>query len=187
MFSGRHRCGPSAGGANANIPPGERSGRDAPMTSLVVYYSRTGTTHSVAGTVGSHLPAPDVHRIRPVTERRYLNWLVRSAVPGSRVPIEDAPTDLSGYDAVFLGIPKWTLSCPPATEYVETADFSGATVGVFVTYGGFDEERYLQHFVDDLERRGARVPATLRVQRDAAGTERSVEGAGEFVRATTEG
>ena len=156
------------------------------MRSLVVYYSRTGTTHSLAETVTSCLDDPDIERIRPVSQRRYPNWLLRSFVPGARVPIQDATVDLSTYDAVFLGTPKWTLSCPPVTEYVETADLSGTTVGLFLTYGGFDEGRYLDRLVERVRRQGATVPATMRVKRDAAGTERCAKRAAEFCRAVTE-
>jgi flavodoxin len=156
------------------------------MHPLVVYYSRTGNTHRVAHTIASTLESPTVERIRPVTRRRYSNWLLRSCVPGSRVPIQPIETDLSSRTAVFLGTPKWTLSCPPVTEYVERADFEGTKIGVFMTYGGFDEERYLRQLVDRLEAQGGTVVATLRVQRDAIDTAECSQRTAGFCRAVLE-
>lgn len=157
------------------------------MQSLVIYYSRTGSTHEVAQTITAALDAPTVERIRPVTGRRYPNWLLRSFVPGSRVAIEPTETTLSAYDAVFLGTPKWTLSCPPVTEYIERADFTDATVGLFMTYGGFDEERYLDDLVDRLQAAGATVPATLRVQRDETGSAECEKRTDRFCELVTDG
>lgn len=136
---------------------------------VVVYYSRTGTTRAVATDVADGFAAPAVHRIRPRTERSYPNWLARSFLPGSTVPIEPVPTDLRAADAVVLGTPKWTLSCPPVTEFLRRVDLDGVPVGLVVTYGGFDEQRYADALVDRLEGMGADVRATLLVERDAVG------------------
>lgn len=150
------------------------------MHSLVVYYSRTGNTHSVARAIATHLESPAVERIRPVRQRRYVNWLARSCVPQSKVAIQPTETELSRYDAVFLGTPKWTLSCPPVTEYLERASFDGTPIGVFLTYGGFDEQRYLARLVDRIEAQRGDVVATLRVQRDAVDTNECVRKVAEF-------
>ncbi|MFB6085935.1 MAG: flavodoxin family protein [Halodesulfurarchaeum sp.] len=149
---------------------------------LVVYYSRTGTTESVAEKIANQLPDPDVARIRPRRERRYLSWLVRSAIPGSTVAIHPVSADLSAYDAVFLGSPKWTLSCPPVNAYLEDADLQGKTVGLFVTYGGFDEERFTRSLADRLRSRGCAVPATLLVKRDRANGDHLEDRVNRFVR-----
>jgi hypothetical protein len=136
---------------------------------VVVYYSRTGTTRAVATDVADGFDSPAVHRIRPRTERSYPNWLARSFVPGSTVPIEAVPTDLRDADAVVLGTPKWTLSCPPVTEFLRRADLDGVPVGVVLTYGGFDEQRYADALVDRLTGMDADVRATLLVKRDDVG------------------
>ena len=153
---------------------------------LVVYYSRTGTTHSVANTIATHLPEPDVSRIRPRRERRYLSWLALSAIPGSTVEIQPVPGDLSEYDAVFLGSPKWTLSCPPVNAFLETVDLRDLTVGLFVTYGGFDEQRFTRSLADRLRSRGSEVPATLLVKRDRANGDALDGDVEQFVRAVLE-
>lgn len=159
-----------------------QDGDDAPTGPVVVYYSRTGTTHAVATDVAAGLDAPAVHRVRPTTERSYPNWLARSFVPGSTVPIEPVPTDLRDAEVVVLGTPKWTFSCPPVTALLRRADLGGVPVGLVLTYGGFDEERYADALVDRLTGMGADVRARLLVKRDDVGA----AGYDERVRAFSE-
>lgn len=146
----------------------------------VVFYSRTGNTAAVADDIATAFDEPTVHRIVPRTDRSYPNWLARSFVPGSTVPICSVETDLRGYDAVFLGTPKWTLSCPPFTEYLTRVTLDGTRAGLFVTYGGFDEQRYTRRLAGRLRELGATVPATLRVQRDSIGTPEYERGVRRF-------
>lgn len=140
-------------------------------SALVVYFSRTGNTAALAERVVDRLEGSvadvTVERVRPRRSRSYPNWLLRSAVPGSTVPIEHPEHAPRAFDAVFLGTPKWTLSCPPVTEYVERADLRGTRLGLFLTFGGFDQERYRRSLRDRLREAGAHVPASLPVQRDA--------------------
>lgn len=137
---------------------------------VVVFYSRTGTTAQVAHDLADRLDDPALLRIRPETERPYWRWLVRSFVPGATVPIEVLPTDLRAASALYLGTPKWTLSCPPTNAYLNTLDATGVPTGLFVTYGGFDERRYARHYANRLRSAGADVRASLLVQRDRVGT-----------------
>lgn len=136
------------------------------MNVCVIYYSRTGTTKKVAGAVAERLDGdPVVARIRPVQPRSYPNWLLRSLVPGSTVEIQPIGVDLRNYDLVFVGSPKWSLGCPPLTRFVESRSLDGVPVAVFVTYGGFDHDRYLDGLAGGLERDGARVQASLALRR----------------------
>lgn len=150
---------------------------------VLTYYSRTGTTATVAGELADRFEAPTVQRIRPDRERRYWNWLARSFVPGSTVPIEGVETDLRDADALVLGTPKWTLSCPPVTEFVERASLDGVPTGLFLTYGGFDERRYVDRLVERVAAAGADVVATLLVKRDRVGSPGYHEALDEFAAA----
>lgn len=136
---------------------------------VVVFYSRTGTTERVARELADRLADPVVHRIRPETERPYWRWLARSFVPGSSVPIEALPTDLREASALYLGTPKWTLSCPPTTAFLNALDATGVPTGLFLTFGGFDERRYARHYADRLASAGADVRAILYAKRDRVG------------------
>lgn len=152
----------------------------------LVYYSRTGTTARVATDLEERLDDPAVHRIRPRTERRYPNWLARSFVPGATVPIEPIATDLTDADALVLGSPKWTLSCPPVTEYLSRLKAADVATGVFLTYGGFDERRYMNRLVERVADTGADVVATLLVKRDRVGSSEYGAALDEFVAAVLE-
>lgn len=171
----------------------ETTGRDGSATGsedpavdgevVLTYYSRTGTTARVAADLAARLSDPTVQRIRPDRKRRYWNWLVRSFVPGSTVPIEGVRTDLQEAELLVLGTPKWTLSCPPVTEFLERAELEGVPTGLFVTYGGFDERRYTSRLEERLVDRGADHSATLLVKRDRVGTPGYDERVAEFVSA----
>lgn len=147
----------------------------------ITYFSRTGTTASVAEDLQTAFDDPFVQRIRPTRKRRYPNWLVRSFVPGSTVPIEGLRTDLETAELLVLGTPKWTLSCPPVTEFIERAELEGVPVGLVVTFGGFDERRYARSLEDRLREAGAEPVATLLVKRDRVGSAAYEEGLDRFV------
>ncbi|MEF8786905.1 MAG: flavodoxin domain-containing protein [Haloarculaceae archaeon] len=133
---------------------------------LIAYYSRTGTTETLAEQLAATLPEPTTECIMLLSERRYLNWLCRSFVPGWGVNIEPPDNDPQMYDAVFLGVPKWTVNCPPITTYMSEVSMDSLPVGLFVTYGGFDEQRYVRALAEQLTGLGAETPAWLLVQRD---------------------
>lgn len=171
---------------NGETPP--RKGTDTPPATVrdeivLTYYSRTGTTARVATDLTAGFADPTVQRIRPETERRYWNWLARSFVPGSTVPIEGVDTDLEEASVLVLGSPKWTLSCPPVTAFIEQSSLAGVPTALFVTYGGFDERRYMDRLVERVADTGADVVATLLVKRDRVGSKRYEEALDEFVAA----
>jgi hypothetical protein len=149
-----------------------------PGAVVVAYYSRTGTTERVAIDLAEGVPDVRTIEIEPRTERSYPNWLLRSFVPDSTVPIEPVPTDLSDARALFVGTPKWTLSCPPVSAFLEQLTAQDVPVGLFLTYGGFDERRYARRMSDRLERSGATVAARLLVKRDRIDSTTEGDGAG---------
>jgi hypothetical protein len=144
---------------------------DTPDRPVVAFYSRTGTTRQVAEDVAAAVGSARVDPIQSRRDRSYWNWLARSFLPGSTVSIEPMETDFRDAPAFFLGSPKWTLSCPPVTAFLDRATLSGVPTGVFLTYGGFDERRYAAGLVDRLRARGADVRATLLVKRDRVGSD----------------
>ncbi|MFQ6134416.1 MAG: flavodoxin family protein [Nitrososphaerales archaeon] len=136
---------------------------------LIVYFSWTGNTRAVAEEVVRNLALHnevDVCEIQPKKQRGYLGWLLLSLIPRSRVRIKPSIYDLSGYDLVVLGSPKWALSCPPVNEYLNRLHGCiGRMAAVFITYGGFDEKRYLDRLVKALEKKGLLISGTLMTRR----------------------
>ena len=136
---------------------------------LVAYFSYTGNTRRVAQALSEKLRRScdvDLMEVVPTRKRRYLHWLAYSFVPDSEVEIENPPVELSAYDAVVLGFPKWTLSCPPLNKFIRK--LRGVSVPkffLFMTCGGFDEDRFLRGLTRKLAGMGCNIVESLKVRR----------------------
>ncbi len=111
---------------------------------LVVYYSATGSTKTVAETIADTVGA-DLFKITPVDPYTSddLNW----TNDNSRVSVEHndeskrdvpltktTPDNWSDYDTVFIGYPIWWgIAAWPVNNFVKGNDFSGKTVIPFCT------------------------------------------------------
>jgi NAD(P)H dehydrogenase (quinone) len=135
---------------------------------LVAYYSWSGNTEKVAMRIAKDYGGHDVslRRISPVKDRGYRTWLLLSFIPGSRVAMKPLDVDMGAFDLLILGCPKWTFSCPPFNEFVATLrNHRGKKAAFFMTFGGFDEERYLASVLRKLARAGLDVRSHLAVSR----------------------
>ncbi len=141
------------------------------MRTLIAYFSRTGSVERMAECLGTQLVSfgtVATVRIEPIRPHGYWGWLMRSFLPGWRVPIRPLPLEPDNYDLVCIGFPKWTLSCPPVNQYVSSLRLAfGQKVGLFMSYGGFDGERYMRSLSKRVAARGARILATVLVERRA--------------------
>ncbi|MCI8283866.1 MAG: flavodoxin [Firmicutes bacterium] len=109
---------------------------------LVVYFSATGNTKTVAEHIAKTLNA-DTYEITP--EQPYTSDDLNYRDDSSRVSKEhEDPTvrpdiagdgiDMSGYDTVFIGYPIWWGEAPNIVwNFVESSDLSGKTVIPFCT------------------------------------------------------
>ncbi len=145
--------------------------RNLPLNILIAYFSYTGSTKRIAEALSERLRAPynvETVEISPTRKRSYLHWLAYSFIPNSEVDIENAEVDLSRYDAVLLGFPKWTLSCPPLNRFIRTlTNVRKPKFYLFMTCGGFDEHRYLDSLTHKLAKMGYNVTGTLTVRRES--------------------
>ncbi|MEM2211167.1 MAG: hypothetical protein QW372_06760 [Nitrososphaerales archaeon] len=151
---------------------------------LLIYFSWKGATKRVALDIKKILEKKyrlEVYEIKPKVERNYFDWLIRSFIPNSRVQINPLPFNLTHYDLIYLGLPKWTFSCPPINEYLSLiSGVEGKKFKVFITYGGFDEDRYLKAFLKKLKGKKIKVVATLKVKRSEIGKEEYLRSINEF-------
>lgn len=92
------------------------------MKTLVVFYSRTGTTRLVAEAVAQRLNADleEVREVHPPSQFfGYLKAMLQTwfqRVP----PIAEAEHDIATYDLVAFGCPVWASTMPgPARRYLE--------------------------------------------------------------------
>ena len=109
------------------------------MRTLIVYYSRTGTTATVAKTLASRLDAD----VREISCNRYAGGVFRyllagyDSVRGNLPEIEMAEFAAKQYDLVLIGTPIWT-SHPalPVRSFLNRKPDIPARVAVFLTHGG---------------------------------------------------
>lgn len=128
-------------------------------------------------------PSADVTiaEICPVKPLGYWRWLLLSFIPGSRRPIHPTETNLAPYDLVILGLPKWTVSCPPINKYLDSlSNHHGKRIAVFVSYGGFGEKRFLRALITNLSNLGFNVVASAAFKRRRIEGGESDELAGKF-------
>ena len=114
-------------------------------STLVVYFSATGTTARIADRLAEAIGA-DSFAIEP--EVAYtaadLNWhdaSSRSSIEmkdeSARPAIRSRIADFDEYDTFFVGFPIWWYQAPRIIEtFLESYDFAGKTIVVFATSGG---------------------------------------------------
>ena len=126
--------------AEAEAPPAE----EAPETAtLVVYFSATGTTRSVAERIAALTGAGlfEIVPAEPYTaeDLNYGDHSTRATVeqndPGARPAIANE-ISLDGCTTLYLGYPIWWGDSPRIlSTFVESHDFTGITVIPFCTSG----------------------------------------------------
>lgn len=86
------------------------------MKTLIVYYSRDGSTKKVAEELKTLLGAEIEEITEPKGRGGPIGWINsgREASQGTIVPISPTKLDPSGYDLVVIGTPiwAWTVSSP---------------------------------------------------------------------------
>ena len=108
---------------------------------LVVYFSRSGNTESVAMRIAERVDA-DVFEIETVQEYpenydELLDYARNEQRSDARPELSAHIDDIERYDVIFLGYPNWWGTYPMAiATYLESVDLSGKTVIPFCTHEG---------------------------------------------------
>lgn len=139
------------------------------MKSLVVFYSRTGTTKKVAIEIAHKLGA-ELEEIIDLKDRKgAIGWLSggKDAFKKNPTEIKKIEKNPKDYDLVVVGTPVWASTMAPAIRvYLSTAKIKKAAF--FVTMGGRgDEKTYADmhelivdaHLIGKLALRTAEVKA----------------------------
>lgn len=126
---------------------------------LVLYYSQTGVTKTVAEELQARLGA-DIEAVQAVNpyDGDFMATIERSREEmesGVFPDLEPLQVNVRDYDVIFLGFPVWfgTYATPIAT-LLNTTDFSGKKIVPFCTFGsgGLDSsERALAERLGDSE------------------------------------
>lgn len=107
---------------------------------LVLYYSQTSNTKTVAEEIATRLGA-DTEEIVAVTPydgdfQATIGRCMQEREQGIVPEIQPVQADLSQYDVIFLGYPIWFGTfAPPVAVFLNQADLSGKKVVPFCTFG----------------------------------------------------
>lgn len=107
---------------------------------LVVYYSQTSNTRTVAQEIATRLGA-DIEEIVPVKPydgdfQATINRSNQDRQQGITPEIKPVAADLSKYDVIFIGYPIWFGTyAPPIATFLDKVDLSGKKVVPFCTFG----------------------------------------------------
>ena len=109
------------------------------MKTLVVFYSRTGNTKRIAGSIGQSLDC-DIEEIVDTEKRGGIIGYIKSGYEASRgrlSKIKDPENDASQYDLVIIGTPVWAgkMSVPVRT-YITQNHSKFNKIAFFSTAGG---------------------------------------------------
>jgi hypothetical protein len=135
------------------------------VTADIIFFSRTGNTRKIAELLFQYLREKgkvNLIEIKPKKNYSYFFWLGLSFLPHSRVKIkwEEVVSDL-----VFICFPKWTINCPPVTEFLRQVNLTEKIVYLVITYGGFDEKRYAEAYKKKVKKLSKEVKGVLLVKR----------------------
>ena len=107
---------------------------------LVLYYSQTSNTKTVAQEIATRLNA-DIEEILAVQPydgdfQATIDRCMKDREEGVTPEIQPIKADLSKYDVIFLGYPVWFGTyAPPMAAFLAKADLSGKKVVPFCTFG----------------------------------------------------
>jgi flavodoxin len=130
------------------------------MKTIVLYYSRSRKTATVAETLAEELSA-DLQEIKDVKERSgILNYLGASvdAFRESKTKITPENLNLDDYGIIYLGSPTWAGKPSPAIiTFVDKADLKGKDIILFATMGNQGAKSVINRMQEKIEARGARM------------------------------
>jgi hypothetical protein len=135
------------------------------MKTLVVYYSLSGTTRTVAQAIAQQLDA-DVEEIRCVRYRPGFWGFIRAAYDSwsDRLPeIDDVKYAVVDYDLVLIGGPMWAFrAATPIRAYLRNEAVGLPNVAFYLTHGGAPAQRAFR----EMQALANRAPVSTLVLRD---------------------
>jgi flavodoxin len=110
------------------------------VKTLVVYYSQTSNTKTVAQQMATRLGA-DIKEIQAVKPydgdfQATISRSMKDRQDGVLPEIKPLDVDFSNYDVIFLGYPIWFGTyAPPVETFLKQVDLSGKKIVPFCTFG----------------------------------------------------
>jgi len=110
------------------------------VKALVVYYSQTSNTRTVAQEIATRLGADikEIEAVKPYDGdfQTTISRSMKDRQEGVTPEIKPVDADFSKYDVIFLGYPIWFGTyAPPVETFLQQVDFSGKKLVPFCTFG----------------------------------------------------
>ena len=108
---------------------------------LIVYFSQTGNTETVANiihdNVGGDIVKLETTEAYPSDYDELVDYAQQEQQEDARPELSTVIENIEQYDTIFLGYPNWWGDMPMAVySFLDEYDLSGKTVIPFVTSGG---------------------------------------------------
>ncbi|MEW9855254.1 flavodoxin [Novosphingobium rhizovicinum] len=109
---------------------------------LVTYFTRSGNTKVIAGTIQRALGAElfEIRPARPYPEdyEETVAQATRERDSGFEPPLAGRVANIASHDEVYLGLPIWGETAPPVIRsFLKAHDLRGKTIRPFITHGGY--------------------------------------------------
>ncbi|WP_084790405.1 flavodoxin [Methanosphaera sp. WGK6] len=109
------------------------------MRSLIIFYSRTGKTLTVANTIKEALGSHVKEITDFTTNRSVLDYMFTSVIDSAS--INPRKVDIDYYETIFIGTPVWIGAMTPAIKkIIDNIDFKNKNVILFNTYKKIGED-----------------------------------------------
>ncbi|MEO3432057.1 flavodoxin [Inquilinus sp. CAU 1745] len=143
--------------------------RRAGSAILVAYFTRSGNTRVIAGTL-QHALAAELFEIRPARPypedyEQTVEQARQERDRGYEPPLEAKVPDIAACETLFLGFPIWGQTTPPVIRsFLRAHDLTGKTLRPFITHGGYGLGDSLAVLADHAP--GARIEPPFSMEAD---------------------
>ena len=108
---------------------------------LIVYFSQTGNTETVANIihdiVGGDIVKLETTEAYPSDYDELVDFAQQEQQEDAGPELSTVIENIEQYDTIFLGYPNWWGDMPMAIyTFLDTYDLSGKTIAPFITHGG---------------------------------------------------
>ncbi|WP_313341061.1 flavodoxin [Sedimentibacter sp.] len=136
------------------------------MKNLVVYYSRSGNTETIAQEISKEVNG-DIKKIELIKDISFAGAAFK-ALLGLKGKIKSIDFNVKNYDNIFIGSPVWaSKSSIPINTFLSNVDFTDKNVFVFITQAD-DKTPYpvYESVAERVESKGGKVIDSYFIQTD---------------------
>ena len=126
------------------------------MKTLVVFYSRTGTTRKVGVELANQLKCEYEEIIDLKDRKGPIGWLTsgRDAMQKKLTDIKDFSRKINSYDLIVIGSPVWGGSvCPAVRTFLEKNKDNIKKTGFFCTMGGDNPSKVFEQMEETINKK----------------------------------